>query len=374
MRFGARATRARLARDARPLGLGAPRAGASCSRPRRARAPPPSARAQGVVRLAGAARAADGRRASLGIAARSSGPSRRPGRALVAPFAHEGPGPLRRRQARPAIRASQRRAPRPRAAGCDEALLFDAAGRLVEGARTSLVVVRDDGAPGRRRRSRAAASRASRARSLAEAVRGLARGRRRRAPSSPRAREIIALNAVRGARPIVRARRTRRSARACPGPPAARLGRSARAPRNDKLARVRRAGGAMEIQGIGAVVTGGARGSARRPRARSRRAARRSRSSTSAARRARRSRSRSAAAPSSPRPTSRRGRRSRPRSTRAVERFGGLHVCVNCAGIGSADAHRRQGRQALRPALFKKTRRDQPDRHLQRAAPRGVAA
>jgi branched-subunit amino acid aminotransferase/4-amino-4-deoxychorismate lyase len=85
--------------------------------------------------------------------------------------------------------------------GVDEALLFDAAGYLVEGGRSSHVVVRADGSavapPLARGRVRSVALEiALEARALAEGDVTLEELRR--------ARELVALNAVRGARPILR--------------------------------------------------------------------------------------------------------------------------------------------------------------------------
>jgi branched-subunit amino acid aminotransferase/4-amino-4-deoxychorismate lyase len=88
-----------------------------------------------------------------------------------------------------------------RAAGADEALLCDAAGFLVEGARTSVVAVLADGSlvtPPLARGAQAGVARAIALESIAElAERDLARAR------ITTARELVALNAVRGARAIV---------------------------------------------------------------------------------------------------------------------------------------------------------------------------
>jgi branched-subunit amino acid aminotransferase/4-amino-4-deoxychorismate lyase len=114
---------------------------------------------------------------------------------------HEGAGPFAgvKLSAHPRAEAARAAA---RAAGCDEALLYDAAGRLVEGARTSLVVVRDDGLavspPAARGGVASLALAIARSAGFAAEPADLAR------TEVARAREIVALNAVRGAVPIVR--------------------------------------------------------------------------------------------------------------------------------------------------------------------------
>ena len=86
-------------------------------------------------------------------------------------------------------------------AGVDEALLFDAADRLVEGTRSNLIVVRDDGAvvtP-----SLACGAQAGIARGiLLEHVPLLREAEVSRAELAA-AREVLAINAVRGVRPVI---------------------------------------------------------------------------------------------------------------------------------------------------------------------------
>jgi branched-chain amino acid aminotransferase len=114
---------------------------------------------------------------------------------------HEGPGPFAGAKLAAHPRAEAARAA-ARAAGCDEALLYDAAGRLVEGARTALVAVLADGRVATPSEARGGVA------SLALAV---ARDGGFAAPGADLdraeiagARELVALNAVRGAVPIVR--------------------------------------------------------------------------------------------------------------------------------------------------------------------------
>ena len=108
------------------------------------------------------------------------------------------------------------------AAGADEALLFDAADFLVEGARTSVVVVLDDGSVATPPLARGAQAGVARAIACA-AVTELAEldVPRTRLAS---AREVVAINAVRGARAIV-ALEGAPVGGGRPGPWAERLGR-----------------------------------------------------------------------------------------------------------------------------------------------------
>jgi branched-subunit amino acid aminotransferase/4-amino-4-deoxychorismate lyase len=155
---------------------------------------------EGVLRLQ-ASRDAGGACRLVGTA-RPAGAEPPAWSAIVAPFAHEGPGPWEGAKLTGQPRIALARAA-ARAAGCDEALLFDASGRLVEGARTSLLVLRDDGrlvAPplargGVRSLARELVAEAEGG-GIAEADLALA--------ELLRAAEIVALNAVRGAVPVVR--------------------------------------------------------------------------------------------------------------------------------------------------------------------------
>jgi branched-subunit amino acid aminotransferase/4-amino-4-deoxychorismate lyase len=197
IRFAARHG-ARLAGDAARLGLGtlaAERAAAALAEAARAAF---GGRA-GIVRLQ-ASRGADGALRLLGLP-RELGPEPDAWSAITSAIAHEGPGPFggAKLAAHPRAEAARGEA---RAADCAEALLYDGAGRLVEGARTALVVVREDGAAVAPRSERggvaSVALAVARAAGCAVAPADLGRG------EVARAREIVALNAVRGAVPIVR--------------------------------------------------------------------------------------------------------------------------------------------------------------------------
>ena len=175
------------------------------------------AAAQGLVRLQ-VSRGATGGPRLVGTA-RATGRESAAWTALLAPFPHEGPGPWGGAKLTGHPRVAFARAAAA-AAGCDEALLFDAEGRLVEGARTSLLVVRGDGelvAPPLARGGVLGVAREI----VAEAEGGLAEADLR-LEDLFRAREIVALNAVRGAVAIVRLA-GRPVGAAAPGPTAARL-------------------------------------------------------------------------------------------------------------------------------------------------------
>jgi branched-subunit amino acid aminotransferase/4-amino-4-deoxychorismate lyase len=108
-----------------------------------------------------------------------------------------------------------------REAGADEALLFDAADRLVEGSRSNLVVVTREGTPATPPEELGAVAGIA----LQVVVERIPEVRRQPIARSDlrTAREIVALNAVRGARPITRLD-GRPIADARPGPWATRLG------------------------------------------------------------------------------------------------------------------------------------------------------
>lgn len=110
-----------------------------------------------------------------------------------------------------------------RDAGCDEALLFDEAGRLVEGARTNLFAVRDPGAlvtPPAARGPVLGIARQVVLERVPEADEDDVR--REELPSL---RELVAVNALRGARPVVRVD-GRPVGDGAPGPWAERLARA----------------------------------------------------------------------------------------------------------------------------------------------------
>ena len=116
---------------------------------------------------------------------------RTPGR--IAYLDHEA------RRPRALRRGARRSGARQRA---DEALLFDAAGRLVEGARSNAIVVRRRRRASPRRRSPAARRRGSRAALLLERV-PLLREADILRDELAGAREILTTNAVRGVRPVI---------------------------------------------------------------------------------------------------------------------------------------------------------------------------
>jgi D-alanine transaminase len=198
VRFAERHAR-RLARGARALGLG------ELAEQRVLRAFTELARAAfgeapGVVRLQ-ASRDAEGTLHLVGVP-RALGPETDAWSAVVVRLpGASGPGAAG--GAKVASRLAQALAiDAARAAGADEALLLDAAGRLVEGARTNAIVV---GADGRLATPPLALG----------AVAGIAREvllervpeleeRVVLEPELRRAREIVATNSVRGARPVVR--------------------------------------------------------------------------------------------------------------------------------------------------------------------------
>jgi len=153
---------------------------------------------EGIVRVQASGGSRDGPRL-IGIP-RELGPE--PGRwaARIAPFPHEGPTPWS------GVKATNRllytlAAASARERGLDEALLLDGSGYLVEGARTNLVVVAGDGTlatPDLARGGVAGIAREILCERVAELecrdIRGSELGR---------ARELIAVNAVRGACPVV---------------------------------------------------------------------------------------------------------------------------------------------------------------------------
>jgi branched-subunit amino acid aminotransferase/4-amino-4-deoxychorismate lyase len=198
VRFEAR-HRARLARDAAGLGL-APFDPELARRAFHELGRAVFGRDEGIVRLAAYA-TADGS-TSLVATTRPLGPEKTRWRAIVAPWAHDGAAaPRGAKLARRPLytRAAERAAER----GADEALLFDADGRLVEGARANLVAVDREGTASVPPAERGAV--AGVALELCEA--GAARGELARRDVTRAAladlRELVALNAVRGAVAIV---------------------------------------------------------------------------------------------------------------------------------------------------------------------------
>jgi branched-subunit amino acid aminotransferase/4-amino-4-deoxychorismate lyase len=189
---------ARLRRDAARLGLPPP-SEAECRRALADGAARAGGRGEGILRLE--LRAGEDGRARLWVTARPLGSDPLQWTALSAPLLHGGPGPAPgvKLLGRPDLEAARRAA---REAGADEALLFDAEGRLVEGARSSLVVVTEEGAWRTPPLGRGGVAGLAREIALG-GLAGLEEADVSRG-ELVRAREIVALNAVRGARPIVR--------------------------------------------------------------------------------------------------------------------------------------------------------------------------
>ncbi|HME69804.1 MAG TPA: aminotransferase class IV [Myxococcota bacterium] len=138
-------------------------------------------------------------------------------RAISAPFPHPGPMPWGGAKVTghlPFLLAREA----ARAAGADDALLFDTAGRLVEGARTNVFVVLHDGTPATPPLSRGAVAGIARE-ILCERMPELVE-RDVSLSDLARARELVLANAVRGAVSIVSVD-GRRMGSGVPGPAAA---------------------------------------------------------------------------------------------------------------------------------------------------------
>ncbi len=192
-----RAVAGRLARDARALGLGELEAGAVLDA-LRALGEAVFGRGEGVVRAE--ASSGPGGSPRLVVTTRPIGPEPPRWTARLARTTHPGPGPGAgiKHTVHEAIAAARAEL----AAGdADEVFLLDAAGRLVEGSRTSPVVVRADGRALTPPLARGGVAGVARALALRR-VRELREGDVERA-TLVAAREIVALNAVRGARPVV---------------------------------------------------------------------------------------------------------------------------------------------------------------------------
>jgi branched-subunit amino acid aminotransferase/4-amino-4-deoxychorismate lyase len=184
---------ARLVRDAAALGLGALDARDVLAR-LVALGEAAFDDGEGVVRL-------EARPAGALIGStRPLGPEPETWRAIVARTIHPGPGaaPGAKRAEVAELAAARAEA---QAAGADEALLFDAAGRLVEGARTNLALALADGSwvmpPAAAGAVRGVALEAALAGGVRLAERGVSRA------DCAAARELVATNAVRGARPVL---------------------------------------------------------------------------------------------------------------------------------------------------------------------------
>jgi branched-subunit amino acid aminotransferase/4-amino-4-deoxychorismate lyase len=184
---------ARLVRDAAALGIGALDEKGVLAR-LLALGEAAFGDADGVVRLEARAGGV------LVGSTRPLGPEPETWRAIVARAVHPGPGPAPgAKQAEVAALAAARA--ETQAAGVDEALLFDAAGRLVEGGRTNLALALADGSwvmpPAAAGGVRGVALEAALETGVRLAERALSRA------ECAAAREIVATNAVRGARPVL---------------------------------------------------------------------------------------------------------------------------------------------------------------------------
>ncbi len=152
----------------------------------------------GIVRLT-ASRDGDGKLHLVGVP-RALGPERPRWSARLASVAHEGPGPHAGIKLTSRLRLALA-AESAREAGVDEALLLDTSGWLVEGARSSIVVVAPGGEPKTPPLARGGVAGVARAIAL-ERMPALVEGDVAQAELGAAA-EIIALNAVRGARAVI---------------------------------------------------------------------------------------------------------------------------------------------------------------------------
>jgi len=189
---------ARLARDARTLGLGEPEP-AEIGEVLARLAREAFGDGDGIVRLE--ARSDDAGRLRLVGSSRGLGADPASWSALCSRVTHPGPDgpPGVKRSDHPAAAAGRDEALR---AQVDEALLFDARGLLVEGARSSPVVVLADGRAVTPPLGLGGVAGLARAIAL-DSDAGIQEADLERAALTT-AREIVALNAVRGARPVVR--------------------------------------------------------------------------------------------------------------------------------------------------------------------------
>lgn len=197
VRYGARHAQ-RLVRDARALGIGEiDRSVALRALVETGRAAFGSLR-DGIVRVQ-ASRGAAGE-VHLTAITRPIGHEPTSWRASTAPFAHEGPMPWRGAKVSNQLLfalASRHAAQR----GAEEAVLLDRTGYVIEGARSNLVIVGPDGRPALPSLERGGVAGIARA-VLCERVPELAI-RHVSGLELERAQELIAINAVRGARAIV---------------------------------------------------------------------------------------------------------------------------------------------------------------------------
>jgi branched-subunit amino acid aminotransferase/4-amino-4-deoxychorismate lyase len=196
IRFGERVVR-RLARDARTLELGDVDE-ASCLAGMVALGQAHFGGGEGVVRLQ-ASRDGAGSLHLVGVA-RELGPEPAEWRAISPPFPHQGPVPYGGAKVTNHLLFAMAR-DRAVRAGVDEAVLFDGEGFLIEGARSNLVLALSDGrlaTPGLHRGGVAGVAREI----LLERLPEIAETELHRR-TLEEARELIAVNAVRGSRPVV---------------------------------------------------------------------------------------------------------------------------------------------------------------------------
>jgi branched-subunit amino acid aminotransferase/4-amino-4-deoxychorismate lyase len=194
--FGERVVR-RLARDARALGLGEVDE-ALCLAGMLSLGRAHFGDDEGAVRLQ-ASRDGAGSLHLVGIA-RALGPDPAEWRAISPPFPHQGPAPYAGAKVTNHLLFAMAR-DRAVRAGVDEAVLFDGEGFLIEGTRSNLLLVRSDGSlatPGLERGGVAGVAREILLESLPEIAESELHRR-----DLGKAREVIAVNAVRGARPVV---------------------------------------------------------------------------------------------------------------------------------------------------------------------------
>ncbi len=196
IRFGERVVR-RLARDARTLGLGEVDEASSLAG-MLALGTAHFGDGEGAVRLQ-ASRDGGSCLRVVGVA-RPLGPEPAAWRAISAPFPHEGPAPYSGAKVTNHLLFAMAR-DLAVGAGVDEAVLFDSDRFLIEGARSNFVLALRDGSlatPGLQRGGVAGVAREV----LLERLPEIAETEVCR-QAVQEARELVAVNAVRGARPVV---------------------------------------------------------------------------------------------------------------------------------------------------------------------------
>jgi branched-subunit amino acid aminotransferase/4-amino-4-deoxychorismate lyase len=196
VRFGERVVR-RLARDALSLGLGKVDE-ALCLEGMVALGQAHFGDGEGVVRLQ-ASRDGAGSLHVVGVS-RALGAEPAQWRAISPPFPHEGPTPYSGAKVTNHLLFAMAR-DRAVRAGADEAVLFDEEGFLIEGARSNLVLARSNGSLATPNLVRGGVAGVARE-ILLERLPEIAETELHRRTLAE-ARELIAVNAVRGARPVI---------------------------------------------------------------------------------------------------------------------------------------------------------------------------